>query len=583
MGNTGAGHRELFLNQAKHAEHYSNSNRSPRGLINELNKTNAGHFANLIDKSQGVLAKNLMEMQQDVKNPNPIKNQTPREDTDDIINPTATNINGFNGLGMANPADNMESYSNNYRSKNRAPQKYHNGRIPESLIRETSQQSFGGQNAPQSTNFGQQLSTNSKSTKIFDNRLCQTHNQYPYSPKTKIRLNSNNQLAAFNTNTNQKLATAKTRRATHNEHSFLEASYLGEKSDQTTYANVFSSLINNQKHNNAAFSKISRNIILRDDRGSDLKNLSKTWVKSQLLESKDDVSTNMKLENDGDKNCSTKLSSKNIDSQVSKILEYKETGGDYYKPGSTAPSTQLAGFRKKDINIELDQMFIDRKKSGSKDSSSSQCNDYVLEKCIGQGAYAKVYKAVYLPTDARIAIKLYMKSKAQDKLRQKSIKREIKILSKLKHENIVRFIDCFSTSENVYLVVELVDGTSLYELLKKQSNRRISESSARSIIKQVLQGLKYCHNRCVAHRDIKLENVIIAKDGSVKLIDFGFSTCIPNEKKIKMFCGTPSYMAPEIVQRKEYCGPPVDVWAVGILLFVLISGRFPFRGIKFCF
>lgn len=228
-------------------------------------------------------------------------------------------------------------------------------------------------------------------------------------------------------------------------------------------------------------------------------------------------------------------------------------------------------------------MFIDRKKSGSKDSSSSQCNDYVLEKCIGQGAYAKVYKAVYLPTDARIAIKLYMKSKAQDKLRQKSIKREIKILSKLKHENIVRFIDCFSTSENVYLVVELVDGTSLYELLKKQSNRRISESSARSIIKQVLLGLKYCHNRCVAHRDIKLENVIIAKDGSVKLIDFGFSTCIPNEKKIKMFCGTPSYMAPEIVQRKEYCGPPVDVWAVGILLFVLISGRFPFRGIKFCF
>ena len=176
-----------------------------------------------------------------------------------------------------------------------------------------------------------------------------------------------------------------------------------------------------------------------------------------------------------------------------------------------------------------------------------------------------------------------MKNKAQDKLRQKSIKREIKILSKLKHENIVSFIDCFSTSEHIYLVIELVDGISLYEQLKKQANRRITESSARSIIRQVLYGLKYCHNRCVSHRDIKLENIIIAKDGSVKLIDFGFSTCIPNDKMIKMFCGTPSYMAPEIVQRKEYCGPPVDVWAVGILQFVLISGRFPFRGIFFLF
>jgi MAP/microtubule affinity-regulating kinase len=89
----------------------------------------------------------------------------------------------------------------------------------------------------------------------------------------------------------------------------------------------------------------------------------------------------------------------------------------------------------------------------------------------------------------------------------------------------------------------------------------------------------YCHSRCVTHRDIKLENILLdAKCKTIKLIDFGFSTCIPNEKKIKLFCGTPSYMAPEIVKKEEYSGPPSDIWAMGVLLYALLCGRFPFKG-----
>lgn len=126
--------------------------------------------------------------------------------------------------------------------------------------------------------------------------------------------------------------------------------------------------------------------------------------------------------------------------------------------------------------------------------------------------------------------------------------------------------------------MELVDGCSLYELLKKQDKRKIGEDKAKKIIKQVLKALYYCHSRNVTHRDIKLENVIITEDGLVKIIDFGFSTCIPIEKKVRMFCGTPSYMAPEIVKKVEYRGPPVDIWATGVLFYVLLSGKFPFRG-----
>ena len=86
------------------------------------------------------------------------------------------------------------------------------------------------------------------------------------------------------------------------------------------------------------------------------------------------------------------------------------------------------------------------------------------------------------------------------------------------------------------------------------------------------------HGKSIAHRDIKLENILLDKDNKVKIIDFGFSTCMPSDRKAKMFCGTPSYMAPEIVQRKEFCGEPADVWACGVLLYALLSGAFPFKG-----
>ena len=83
----------------------------------------------------------------------------------------------------------------------------------------------------------------------------------------------------------------------------------------------------------------------------------------------------------------------------------------------------------------------------------------------------------------------------------------------------------------------------------------------------------------MTHRDIKLENVLLNDANTeIKLIDFGFSTCIPNDRKIKIFCGTPSYMAPEIVSKIEYEGPPADLWALGVLFFALLCGKFPFRG-----
>jgi serine/threonine protein kinase len=126
--------------------------------------------------------------------------------------------------------------------------------------------------------------------------------------------------------------------------------------------------------------------------------------------------------------------------------------------------------------------------------------------------------------------------------------------------------------------MEYLGGGSLHHYLKKKPNRRLEDARARRIFVQVCQGLKYLHDRYIVHRDIKLENLLLDETGTVKLIDFGFSTVVPPGKKIKVFCGTPSYMAPEIVARKEYPGPCADIWAAGVLLYALHCGCFPFKG-----
>ena len=125
--------------------------------------------------------------------------------------------------------------------------------------------------------------------------------------------------------------------------------------------------------------------------------------------------------------------------------------------------------------------------------------------------------------------------------------------------------------------MEYASHSSLHSFLKAKPGRKLKEDECKYIFKQIVEGIVYLHSKNIIHRDIKLENLLLDEIKTLKIIDFGFSVCVKPDQKINNFCGTPTYMAPEIVSKKEYSGAPVDVWALGVLLYVLLCGTFPFK------
>ncbi|CAE7596734.1 mrkA [Symbiodinium microadriaticum] len=227
------------------------------------------------------------------------------------------------------------------------------------------------------------------------------------------------------------------------------------------------------------------------------------------------------------------------------------------------------------------QMFVHDDMSDGRPSTSltgSSLDDYIVGKQIGQGAYATVAFGLHKETSKKVAIKIYEKYKLLDPQRRKSVRCEIRLMERLRHPNIVEFHEALDTPKQIYLIMDFVSGGSLHHFLKKRPNRRTDDPLAKRLFFQVCQGIKYLHDRHIVHRDVKLENLLLDEQGAVKIIDFGFSTIVPPGKKLKVFCGTPSYMAPEIVARKEYTGFCADIWAMGVLLYALLCGSFPFRG-----
>ena len=198
---------------------------------------------------------------------------------------------------------------------------------------------------------------------------------------------------------------------------------------------------------------------------------------------------------------------------------------------------------------------------------------YHFGKVLGTGSFGVVRLVHHKLSGTKTAVKTYDKRKIKDSAQLKRVQQEIRLMARANHPNIVRLFETLESQHRVHLVMEYVAGGNLCQYVKLK--KKLTESEARLIFQQLSHASAYLHSINVAHRDIKLENVLFGPDKIAKLTDFGFSV-YTKDHRLKVFCGTPSYMAPEIVMRREYYGFPVDVWSLGVLLYAMLCGCFPF-------
>ena len=209
---------------------------------------------------------------------------------------------------------------------------------------------------------------------------------------------------------------------------------------------------------------------------------------------------------------------------------------------------------------------------------NGKLDDYLITKELGKGSYAVVKLAVHKITRNKYAIKIYSKQTLIDPQKRNTVKNEINILKQIDNENIMKLYEVIDTPSNLYLVLEYINGVNLLEILKNEKNHYIKEERAKKLFSQIVKGISYCHKKNIYHRDIKLENILVLKDDIIKIIDFGFGVKCNRDTLQKLFCGTPSYMAPEIVKKEKYIACYSDIWSLGVLFYAILFGIFPFKG-----
>ncbi|CAK9164105.1 unnamed protein product [Ilex paraguariensis] len=202
---------------------------------------------------------------------------------------------------------------------------------------------------------------------------------------------------------------------------------------------------------------------------------------------------------------------------------------------------------------------------------------YELGKLLGCGAFAKVYHARDTRNGQSVAIKIINKKKILNPTLMSNIKREISIMRRLHHPHIVKLFEVLATKTKIYFVMEFIKGG---ELFAKIAKGRFSEDLSRKYFQQLISAVGYCHSRGVFHRDLKPENLLLDENGDLKVSDFGLSAVTDSirfDGLLHTLCGTPAYVAPEILSKKGYDGAKVDVWSCGVILYVLTAGYLPFN------
>lgn len=252
---------------------------------------------------------------------------------------------------------------------------------------------------------------------------------------------------------------------------------------------------------------------------------------------------------------------------------------DYDRPNAFESST-----------LEYQHQYSKSEQSTIKLPNIKSIGDYQLVRTIGVGSTGKVKQAINIRTKEQVAIKIIPRAKYQSqnvsfskpnsskdnpKIKEQRIMREAAILHLINHRHIVKLLDFLVGEEYFCMIFEYIEGMQLLDYIVK--HKRLKETEARRIFKQILSAVDYCHQNGIVHRDLKIENILIEKKSNdTKLVDFGLSNFWDYRDKLGTFCGSLYFAAPELLHGHLYCGPEIDIWSLGIILFVLVTGKVPF-------
>ncbi|KAJ7965862.1 Non-specific serine/threonine protein kinase [Quillaja saponaria] len=200
---------------------------------------------------------------------------------------------------------------------------------------------------------------------------------------------------------------------------------------------------------------------------------------------------------------------------------------------------------------------------------------YEVGRTIGEGTFAKVKFAQNTETGESVAMKVLDRSTIIKHKMVDQIKREISIMKLVRHPYVVRLHEVLASRTKIYIILEFITGGELFD--KIVHHGRLSEAESRRYFQQLIDGVDYCHSKGVYHRDLKPENLLLDSLGNLKISDFGLSA-LPEQgvSLLRTTCGTPNYVAPEVLSHKGYNGAVADVWSCGVILYVLMVGYLPF-------
>ena len=209
------------------------------------------------------------------------------------------------------------------------------------------------------------------------------------------------------------------------------------------------------------------------------------------------------------------------------------------------------------------------------DYKSNYIGDYIIKETIGTGTFSKVKLGINKYTKEKVAIKLLEKSKITEKEDLKRINREISIIKKLSHPNIIKINEIFENEKYYYIIMDYCSKGELFDYIVKKT--KLTEDESSFFFYQIINAIEYIHKKNIVHRDLKPENLLLTENNKIKIIDFNLSNYFYKNNLLSTPCGSPCYAAPEMVSGKKYNGFKTDIWAIGIILYAMSCGYLPFE------